>query len=126
MCEQLQTKDQPGLRYKADVTHPDPHYDDCVHECNLLHGRTHPIPCLVCEVRKRKEIQEQNDQLKVQLAGCTMAAQGFTFNNLLFRAKPGDYGYSEAYKAAEELFAKWYDMKTTMDKLKQWMAEQSP
>ena len=44
--------------------------------------------------RERDEARLEAEQLQVQLAGCGAAALGATDNP----AKPGDYGYSAAYR----------------------------
>ena len=51
----------------------------------------------VCEKHPIKALREEVEQLRVQLAGCGVAAMQNTEQSKASRAKPGDYGYSESY-----------------------------
>lgn len=42
-------------------------------------------------------LQEEVEQLRVQLAGCGVAAMQNTRDSVALRAKPGDYGWSASY-----------------------------
>jgi hypothetical protein len=52
------------------------------------------------------KLQEQNEQLQVQLAGCGVAALGGLNNP----AKPGDYGYSQSYQDVLSLRQKYEEL----------------
>jgi hypothetical protein len=52
------------------------------------------------------KLQEQNEQLQVQLAGCGVAALG----GLKDPAKPGDYGYSQSYQDVVSLRLKYENL----------------
>ncbi len=45
------------------------------------------------------------EQLQVQLAGCLTAAEGGVSDDVV--AKPGDYGWSQAYQAVVDLRRKY-------------------
>ena len=47
--------------------------------------------------KERDALKADAEQLRVQLAGCGVAALGNTEASKLQRAKPEDYGYSESY-----------------------------
>ncbi|MEM1424037.1 MAG: hypothetical protein AAGH64_08540 [Planctomycetota bacterium] len=50
---------------------------------------------------ERDRLAEENEQLRVQLAGCSVAACGGTSEAVL--AREGDYGWSVAYQETLEL-----------------------
>lgn len=57
-------------------------------------------------MKEYKSLREENEQLRVQLAGVSMAALGITYNI----AKQGDYGWSVAYQDTLELRKKYEDL----------------
>lgn len=56
---------------------------------------------------------EECEQLRVQLAGCGVAALGGTNNP----AKKGDYGWSQAYQDVLDLRLKYDDLQRKVDKI---------
>jgi len=63
--------------------------------------------------KQHKEIE----QLRVQLAGCAVAAAGGTDPKQSQVAEEGDYGWSPAYQEVLELRKKYDDLRWRMDQL---------
>lgn len=63
------------------------------------------------------ELRNELEQIQVQLAGCGVAALGWSKGDI--QAKPGDYGYSASYQDVLDLRAKWEALAVTSQPLKE-------
>lgn len=61
-----------------------------------------------------EDLKERVKQLECQLAGCAVAALGYTSGDL--KAKPYSYGWSESYKYVLELRHKYDTLKEAAEK----------
>jgi hypothetical protein len=64
---------------------------------------------------KENELLHKVDKLRVQLAGCAVAAQGGIRGNLV--AKKGAYGWSPAYQDVLNLRRKYEKLKKAMGRI---------
>lgn len=62
--------------------------------------------------KTKAELMEELDQLRTQLAGCSVAALGATMDQ---PAQKGDYGWSPAYQDVLDLREKYLDLRAGMD-----------
>lgn len=67
--------------------------------------------------KENEKLSTEVEQLRVQLAGCAVAAQGGTDPEQSQVAKKGDYGWSPAYQDVLELRRKYDELKFRMEGL---------
>lgn len=63
-----------------------------------------------------KLLQEQIDQLRVQLAGCGIAASGYTMDKGDL-CKKGDYGWSASFQDCQDLWDKYIKLKDQLERV---------
>lgn len=66
-----------------------------------------------------QKLREQNEQFRVQLAGCSVAAFGYAKDNN--DCKPGDYGHSVSFDDVKNLYNRWRALRLAID----WIARDS-
>ena len=68
-------------------------------------------------VEKAKELEKEVEQLRVQLAGCGVAALGYAKDNN--DCKKGDYGWSASFEDCKNLWKKYTDLLSENKKLRE-------